>query len=71
MRIDSLSYPRMGERYQNFQGIYLATDVLAESELHSRVIQRNLIPKLNVLIAILRDEPSYEIEKEFPDCSGK
>lgn len=55
---------------QNFQGVYSATDVLAESDLHSRVIQRNLTPKLNVLVPILREELDYGIAKELPECSG-
>ena len=55
---------------QNFQGVYSATSILTESDLHSRVIRGALTPKLGLLVPIIRNELHYAMTQELPeiDC---
>ena len=52
----------------NAQGVFSITDVLAKSNLHTRVIQTRLTPKLGALVPTVRDELAFALEKEFPPC---
>ncbi|PQE15282.1 cytochrome P450 protein [Rutstroemia sp. NJR-2017a BVV2] len=52
----------------NAQGVFSITDVLATSNLHTRVIQSKLTPKLTSLVPTIRDELAFALEKEFPRC---
>ncbi|CAF9916908.1 MAG: hypothetical protein ALECFALPRED_010907 [Alectoria fallacina] len=51
----------------NFQGVYSATSILTESNLHSVVLQTKLTPKLGPLIPIIRDELEYAMTQEMLD----
>lgn len=42
------------------------TSILTESNLHSRVLQTKLTPKLGPLIPIIRDELDYAVAEELP-----
>ena len=48
---------------------FAITNVLAQGELHSRVIWTRLTPKLGLLTTVLRDELYYAMEIEFPKCT--
>ena len=54
------------EQSQNFEGVYSATSILTESNLHSRVLQTRLTPKLGALIPIICSELDYAMTRELP-----
>lgn len=62
-------YP-LTEINQNFQGVYSATSVLTESNLHSRVLRTRLTPKLGYLVPMICDELDYAMTQELPDING-
>lgn len=55
---------------QNFQGVYSATSILSESNLHSRVSKSRLTPKLGPLIPIIREELEYSMTQELLEFYG-
>lgn len=55
---------------QNAEGAFALTDVLATSNLHTRVIQTRLTPKLGVLVPSIRKELDVAFQKELPGCSN-
>lgn len=46
--------------------MYSATSILTESNLHTRVLQTKLSPKLGPLIPIIREELDYAMTQELP-----
>ena len=67
----SLQAPLLTENItQNFQGVYSAISILTESNLHSRVLQTRLTPKLGPLIPIIREELEYSMTQELPEFHG-
>ena len=55
---------------QNFEGVYSATSILTESNLHSRVLQTKLTPKLGPLVPIILNELEYAMTQELSDFDG-
>lgn len=53
---------------QNAEGAFALTDVLATSNLHTRVIQTRLTPKLGALVPSVRRELDVAFQKELPRC---
>lgn len=55
---------------KNAEGAFALTDVLATSNIHTRVIQTRLTPKLGALVPSVRRELDFAFEKEFPRCTA-
>lgn len=53
---------------KNAEGAFALTDVLATSNLHTKVIQTRLTPKLGALVPSVREELDIALNKEFPKC---
>lgn len=54
---------------KNAEGAFALTDVLATSNLHTKVIQTRLTPKLGALVPSVREELDIALNKEFPQCN--
>ena len=53
---------------ENAEGAFALTDVLATSNLHTKVIQTRLTPKLGALVPSVREELDVALKLEFPPC---
>lgn len=55
---------------KNLLGRITTTDIMLESDLPSRVLQRKLTPSLGSTIPILKEELDYALGVEMPPCQG-
>lgn len=53
---------------ENSEGAFALTDVLATSNLHTRVIQTRLTPKLGALVPSVYQELEIALKMEIPRC---
>lgn len=51
--------------------MYSATSILAESNLHTRVLQTKLTPKLGPLVPIIRKELEFAMAHELPELNSE
>jgi len=56
---------------ENSEGAFALTDVLATSNLHTRVIQTRLTPKLGALVPSVHQELEIALKMEIPRCEDK
>jgi len=56
---------------QNLLGRYSTTDILLESDLHSRMLQTKLTPNLGTFIPTMKEELLAAMGGELPDCKGE
>ena len=56
---------------QILMGKYTKSEILNESNLHSRMLQSKLTPNLGSFIPALREELEDSMSRKFPDCKGK
>ncbi|KAL8897718.1 MAG: hypothetical protein Q9207_007070 [Kuettlingeria erythrocarpa] len=54
----------------NLLGKYSTTDILLESDLHTRMLQTKLTPNLGTFIPAMKEELQLAIADTFPDCKG-
>ena len=51
--------------------MYSVTNILLEGDLHTRMVQRKLNPKLGLFTPVIREALEVALEKELPPCEGK
>lgn len=61
----------MRAQARNTVGRYTGTTILTESDLHRRVVQEKLNPRLGTTIPAMKDELDFAIRSEMPDCEGE
>ncbi|MCJ1241081.1 hypothetical protein MMC14_009085 [Varicellaria rhodocarpa] len=52
-------------------GNYSTTWIMAESDLHTRVLQTKLTPSLALLVAPVKEELDFALDKEMPNCNDE
>lgn len=52
-------------------GRHSATDLLLESDLHARVVQKKLTPSLGKLFSIIKEEHAYGMAQDLPTINGE
>ena len=52
-------------------GRHSATDLLLESDLHARVVQKKLTPSLGKLFTIIKEEHDYGMAQDLPTINGE
>ncbi|KAL8672330.1 MAG: hypothetical protein Q9224_007583, partial [Gallowayella concinna] len=55
----------------NLLGRYSTTDILLESDLHSRMLQSKLTPNLGNFIPSMKEELLAVLDDELPECKGE
>ena len=65
------SMTRTDPDHQNLLGRISTTDLLLESDLHTRVLQTRLTPNLGKLFNIIKEEHDFAMRVELPQIDGQ
>ncbi|KAL8897400.1 MAG: hypothetical protein Q9192_002593 [Flavoplaca navasiana] len=55
----------------NLLGKYSTTDILLESDLHTRMLQTKLTPNIGTFVPAMKEELQLALKGEFPQCKAQ